>query len=283
MENHFGQGLSVKNILIIGGGWLGKPLAHYLETIGHKVYVSRTTDDGVKELEAQHLTGLKIDLQTNPDIVAQAISNTKADIVIGCFPPGFRKGMGQQYAQHWNMLCQACLVAQVKKVIMVSSTTVYPNLADALDEDAASLNKAYSSNLFSEKAATMLQAEQYVIDSGLDYGVVRCSGLVGPDRHPSRFVDKLKQVSELAPANMLHLTDAIGATSFVALNCKNVVINATTPNTVSKAEFYQAALNSVGSDVRLPPVVQQADKRILADRLQKLGYRFHYQHTLELV
>lgn len=57
MENRFGQGLSVKNILIIGGGWLGKPLARYLETIGHKVYVSRTTDDGVKELEAQHLAG----------------------------------------------------------------------------------------------------------------------------------------------------------------------------------------------------------------------------------
>lgn len=273
----------MKTILIIGGGWLGKPLAHYLETIGHKVFVSRTTEMGVHELESQQLTGVKIDLQDDATTLVESINKTRADLVIGCFPPGFRTGKGTQYATQWQSLVQACKSAQVTKVVMVSSTTVYPNLAQALDEDTASLSRTINNDGFTDKAKIMLQAEQYVIDSGLEYGVVRCSGLVGPERHPSRFVSKLKQVSDLAPANMLHLTDAIGATSFVALNCKNAVVNATTPNTVSKAEFYQAALDSVQSDVILPPIVQLADKRILADRITNLGYRFHYQHTLEIV
>ncbi|MCG9684255.1 NAD(P)H-binding protein [Vibrio sp. Isolate23] len=273
----------MKTILIIGGGWLGKPLAHYLETIGHKVFVSRTTDNGVRELESQQLSGVTINLQSESTSLVKTIEKTHAEIVIGCFPPGFRKGNGTQYAAQWLSLVQACQVARVTKIVMVSSTTVYPNLAQALDEEYASLSNALNSDVFTDNARVMLQAEQHVIDSGLEYGIVRCSGLVGPNRHPSRFVNKLKQVSDLAPANMLHLTDAIGATSFLALNCKNVVANATTPNTVSKAEFYQAALDSIQSDASLPPIVQRADKRILAERLISLGYRFHYQHTLELV
>ena len=127
----------------------------------------------------------------------------------------------------------------------------------------------------------MLQAEQHVIDSGLDYVIVRCSGLIGPKRHPSRFAARLAQVSQLAPANMLHQKDAIGALIFASEKLSNQVVNATTPQTVSKAEFYQAALAAAELDSPLPPIVDIADKRILSDKLSQLGYQFHYSHTLE--
>ncbi|MFA0521664.1 SDR family NAD(P)-dependent oxidoreductase, partial [Vibrio sp. 10N.222.55.E8] len=84
-----------------------------------------------------------------------------------------------------------------------------------------------------------------VMDSGLDFTILRFSGLIGPNRHPSRFASKLKQVSSQAPANMLHLDDAIGSVNFAIEQLHNEVVNVTTPNTVSKAEFYAAALKSV--------------------------------------
>ncbi|CAM3110409.1 hypothetical protein VIOR103205_13680 [Vibrio ordalii] len=59
------------------------------------------------------------------------------------------------------------------------------------------------------------------------------------------------------------------------------IVNATTPQTVSKAEFYQAALAAAELDSPLPPIVDIADKRILSDKLSQLGYQFHYSHTLE--
>ncbi|RSD31232.1 NAD-dependent epimerase/dehydratase family protein [Vibrio pectenicida] len=273
----------MKDILIIGGGWLGKPLAHYLESIGNNVIVTRTSNDGVSLLKAESLQAKCLDLCGDLSHIAQTVKSTKTNIVIGCFPPGFRSALGDQYIRCWETLTKACLLAQVKRIVMVSSTSVYPNLAKPMLEDDASWSKAAQDNNFSQKATAMLQAEQHVIDSGINYAIVRCSGLVGPDRHPSRFVSKMKQISTKAPANMLHLKDAIGVISFITAFKQNVIINATTPNTVSKAEFYQAALDSIGSEEILPPFVQQEDKRILSDHLEELGYRFHYRHTLELV
>lgn len=127
----------------------------------------------------------------------------------------------------------------------------------------------------------MLQAEQYVIDSGIDYVIVRCSGLIGSDRHPSRFAMRLKQVSRKAPANMVHQNDAVAATAFALNQIDNEVVNATTPNTVSKAEFYQAAITQSDLDIALPPVTETADKRILADKLVALGYQFQFNSTLD--
>ena len=274
----------MKRIAIIGGGWLGAPLAHYLETIGHKVFVSRTSQVGVQKLKSDHLDAFKLDLALEDESdLAIKLSALSPNILIGCFPPGFRKGKGTEYADYWYKLTQAAKQAQVERVVMVSSTTVYPSSSDEMVESAADLQKALHSEQFSENAKIMLTAEQGLIESGLSYGIVRCSGLVGPDRHPSRFVSMLKQISTLAPANMLHLTDAIGAISFVAFLDKSVTVNATTPNTTNKAEFYQAALKSVCSDIPFPPTIQQPDKRILSDKLIGFGYKFHFQHTLEII
>lgn len=273
----------MKKISIIGGGWLGQPLAHYLGTLGHKVSVSRTTVTGVEELNSQHLNGFQFNLSERLPDCTSKLRATEPDLVIGCFPPGFRKGRGDEYAHQWQRLVELCQSLKVQRLVMVSSTTVYPNSADEMTEDRASLELTTRHSHFSDNAVIMLQAEQYVKDSGLKYAIVRCSGLIGPNRHPSRFASKLKQVSSLAPANMLHLIDAVGAVSFMALNEVNGVVNATTPNTVSKAEFYQAALDNTGSDDPLPPIVDIKDKRIVSNKLQELGYRFHFDHTLEAI
>lgn len=268
------------HIAIIGAGWLGLPLAKHLQTLGYQVSASRTSQAGIEQLAAQGIEGFVCDLN-NPLHLADTLASLGCDTVVGSFPPGFRRGQGDEYAQQWQDLVSAAQRAQCKKIIMISSTTVYPNRAEAMTEQQASLALAQSDADFSANAKVMLQAEQSVLDSGLDYAVVRCSGLIGPDRHPSRFAARLKQVSTLAPANMLHLDDAIGAATFAVEHLQHDVVNATTPNTVSKAEFYQAALDAVASTDPLPAVVDVADKLIVADKLVSAGYQFHYSNTLE--
>lgn len=271
----------MKKITIVGGGWLGKPLGQYLTSIGHSVHVSKTTPEGVKELEQLGINSFVANLANGSNDLDQQLSSTPTDIVIGCFPPGFRKQSGQDYVGNWQTLIASAQNNGVQRVVMVSSTTVYPNLAQEMVEEDATLDKSIDNPEFSDNAKIMLQAEQHLIDSRLSYAIVRCSGLVGPNRHPSRFAAMLKQVSDQAPANMLHLHDAVGVVSFMALNSIDATVNATTPNTVNKAEYYQAALDSVASDNKLPTLVHVPDKRIIADKLISLGYRFHFQHTLD--
>ncbi len=268
----------MKRIAIVGAGWLGLPLAKHLQKIGHEVRASRTSSQGKQELESQGIKGFVCDL--NSDGIDD-LSSLNCDTVVGSFPPGFRKGNGDEYIHQWAKLVEQSKRANVKKIIMISSTTVYPNRAETMNEDKASLDLCENNPDFSANANRMLQAEQSVIESGLDYVIVRCSGLIGPKRHPARFASKLKQVSRLAPANMLHLFDAVGVVTFAIENLNQEIVNASTPETVDKAEFYQAALDSIHSDDPLPPVVDVPDKKIVSDKLIKAGYQFQFSNTLE--
>ncbi|MDL5025832.1 NAD(P)H-binding protein [Vibrio sp. TMPB1044] len=278
------------SIFIVGAGWVGAPLSEHLEKNGNRVVVTKTTQAGAEATGNERIPCevFSFDSSEPEQTIGRLYSlllENNTEIVIGSFPPGFRKGAGQEYADYWQQLTNACQKANIKKLIMVSSTTVYPTKPGVLNELDASLALSTSDNehasLFSDNARIMLQAEQSVIDSGIDYTILRFSGLIGPSRHPSRFASKLKQVSTQAPANMLHLDDAIGAVDFAISQLHNEVVNVTTPNTVSKAEFYAAALKSANSSEPLPAVVDTPDKLISSKKILDLGYSFKFEFTLD--
>nr|WP_319536729.1 NAD-dependent epimerase/dehydratase family protein [uncultured Vibrio sp.] len=271
------------NTLIVGAGWLGTPLAQALVGEGKTVVVTRRSQERLDGLPSTLMNAERLDLsQANAEIkLPELIQRYQIKHIVGAFPPGFRKGGGQEYAQQWATLVEAAKQQEIEKLVMISSTTVYPNLPSDMNEDSASLKLAQNHPHFSENARIMLQAEQSVIDSGIHYAILRCSGLIGPDRNPARFAARLKQVSRKAPANMLHQKDAVAAARFALEHIDNEIVNVTTPNTVSKAEFYQAAITKSGSELYLPPVTEDADKRIVADKLVSLGYQFEFNSTLD--
>ena len=278
------------SIFIVGAGWVGAPLSEHLVKHDNQVVVTKTTQEGADAIGNERIPCevFSFDAIQPERSIGQLYSlllENNTEIVIGSFPPGFRKGAGVEYADSWQQLTSACQKANVKKLIMVSSTTVYPTKPGVLYEQDASLTLSTSENeqasAFSDNARVMLQAEQLVMDSGIDYTVLRFSGLIGPSRHPSRFASKLKQVSSQAPANMLHLDDAIGAVDFAINQLHNEIVNVTTPNTVSKAEFYAAALKSANSSEPLPPIVDTPDKLISSKKILGLGYSFKFDSTLD--
>ncbi len=271
------------NVLIVGAGWLGTPLAQTLNNEGHDVVVTRRSQERLDELPSHLTKAEQLDLnQANAEIkLSELIQRYKIERIIGAFPPGFRKGKGQEYAQQWATLVNIAKQHEIKKLVMISSTTVYPNRASDMKEESASLPLAQRHAEFSDNARIMLEAEQSVIDSGINYAILRCSGLIGSDRNPARFATRLKQVSRNAPANMLHQSDAVAAAAFALNKIENQIVNVTTPHTVSKAQFYQAALTKSGFDIPLPPITDDADKRIVSDKLISLGFQFRFNSTLD--
>ncbi|EGQ8034488.1 NAD(P)H-binding protein [Vibrio parahaemolyticus] len=271
------------NTLIVGAGWLGTPLAQALLVEGHDVVITRRSQARLDERPSTIANAALLDL--NDENAAQKldeiIQSNHIERIVGAFPPGFRRGSGREYTQQWSTLVKAAKQHAIEKLVMISSTTVYPNLPTEMKEESASLALAQTHPNFSDNAKIMLEAEQSVIDSGINYAILRCSGLIGPDRHPARFAMRLKQVSRKAPANMLHQSDAVAVAQFALDHLSNQIINVTTPHTVSKAEFYQAAITKSGAEISLPPVTEDADKRILADKLVSLGYQFRFNSTLD--
>ncbi|MCW8345021.1 NAD-dependent epimerase/dehydratase family protein [Vibrio sp. ZSDZ65] len=274
------------HILIVGAGWLGLPLSKALISRGYPVTATRTSQQGCEALAENGIDNLCLDLNTLRDesdelALTNQLVNKQITTIIGCFPPGFRQGGGARYASQWNQLCQVAKRLEVDKIMMISSTTVYPETAELMTEDMARLPIARGREDFTAKSIIMLTAEEHVRNSTLDYAILRCSGLFGPQRHPSRFASKLKSVSDQASANMLHLDDAIHAIIFSLENIHSGVVNATTPTTCDKVTFYRAALRSAGLDTSLNLVNSEPGKTISSEKLQRLGYHFKYQHVLD--
>ncbi|GAD89255.1 hypothetical protein VHA01S_018_00440 [Vibrio halioticoli NBRC 102217] len=275
------------SVLIIGAGWLGRPLAKQLSASHHQVDVTNSQLDTVKQssTEGLHAHHLSLPLEA-PHSLTDLLQQLNTDTIIGCFTPGFRRTATpnwDSYAQNWQQICQSAKQAKINKIIMISSTAVYPAIAKPMQESDADFAQSIVDNQFSEKSRALLKAEQQVLDSGLNYAVIRCSGLIDQHRHPSRFATRLRSVSRHAPANMLHKDDAIGIIEFALNKVTDQVLNASTPDTCDKAQFYQAAIASRQLDIALPEIVDTPDKRIDSTLSQKLGYQYRYQHTLDLL
>lgn len=281
----------MQNIAIIGAGWLGLPLAKQLSDSGYDVYATRTTADRLQAVEAEGVSGFILQLDASFDAsdkwlpsqskISEELIKRQITTVIGSFPPGFRQGKGDGYANQWKQLIDFCVHAKVKKVVMVSSTTVYPDQDRLMVEADASLATSLAEGGFSEKATIMLRAEQSVIDSGIEYAIVRCAGLFGPERHPARFVSKLVSVSNVALANMVHQLDAVRAIQFSLEHIHSDVVNVTCPNSVSKYDFYREAIRFYHQPLQLPAINGETAKSISADKLLQLGFRFIYPEVTE--
>ncbi|OBT15948.1 hypothetical protein A9264_06600 [Vibrio sp. UCD-FRSSP16_10] len=284
------------SVLIIGAGWLGRPLAKQLCASQHNVYVTNSHSDTVQQSQQQGLNAYQLDfpIPTTASLCS-LIEQLDIDTIIGCITPGFRRSAESDwdsYANNWQQICSAASQAGVKKVIMISSTAVYPSVSASLTSDHtkntmqesnANLELSLNNDTFSQKSRALLQAEKKVIDCPVEHCIIRCSGLVDDIRHPSRFASRLRSVSRLAPANMLHKLDAIGIIEFALNEHWHGIVNASTPNTCDKAQFYQAAITASNEEIELPEIVDIPDKKIDSALSQQLGYQYQFQHTLDLL
>ncbi|NMS58148.1 NAD(P)H-binding protein, partial [Vibrio parahaemolyticus] len=111
------------------------PLAETLMKDGHYVVVTRRSQTRLKELPTSLTHSALFDFnQLNATArLDELLKQHQITHVIGAFPPGFRKGRGQEYAQQWQILANAAKQNNVEKLLMISSTTVYPNLASDME------------------------------------------------------------------------------------------------------------------------------------------------------
>ncbi len=277
----------MSNILILGAGWLGSPLANHLTRSSHfanaKVHAVRRSvrPEAINPSVTMHHWDLEH--SSGRQSLAALMEQHRFDKVIGCFPPGFRQGKGEHYLSIWQFIAEQCHHTQVKQVVQISSTSVYPEQADIMTENQASLAIAQGNPQFSDKAVAMLEAESVLKARGFTATILRCSGLIGPQRHPARFAARLKSVSTLASANMVHQADVIRAIEFCLLHQIAGIYNLSCPTSVSKAEFYRFAIEHAHVAHPLPPQSPSPGKTISGQLICQQGFQYQYPSTLDAI
>ncbi len=197
----------MKKVAIVGLGWLGMPLAMALSARGWQVTGSKTTPDGV---EAARRCGLDaFQLELTPDLICDAEDLDvlfDVDALVVTLPASRTAEGGDAYVQAVQNVVDTALAHSVPRIIFTSSTSVY---------GGSSGIKTEKSLLQPETTAgkTLVDLENWLHDlPGTSVDVLRLAGLVGPKRHPGRFLaGKQALPNGSHGVNLVHLDDVVEA------------------------------------------------------------------------
>lgn len=261
---------------IIGCGWLGFPLAISLIKDGHQVYGSTTSEEKLKILEKEQIIPFQITFEE--DQIQGDILNflEKIDYLIVNVPPKLRSDSSKNYVKKIQLLHQEVKKSELKKIIFISSTSVYGDIEGDVTENTIPQPTTASGKqlLASEKI--------FKNDPDVQTTIIRFGGLIGSDRHP---INKLSKRQNLSagnhPINLIHLNDCIRIITAVLVNSWwNEVINGVYPEHPSKQKYYTLEAEKRGLQKPDYKVDNSKKGKIVHSTLLINVKKFNYTTTL---
>lgn len=255
----------LKNISILGSGWLGLPLAEHFIQQGYAVNASTRSIERRKDIEAIGAKSFVVDIDQPLAKTAQFLD---ADILL--------VNITSKNIEGYYRLINEIEKALVRKVIYVSSTSVYQNTNSIVTEGECAENEA---NPFYQIENLFRSNESFQTT------VIRFAGLIGYGRHPGRFFGERKIPQPDAPVNLIHRDDCVAIIdAIIKQEIWGEVLNACADTHPSKREFYSYARKSLG--VAAPEFDIQGDtgyKIISNEKIkQALGYAFIYADLTDI-
>lgn len=230
-------------ISILGCGWYGKALAVSLIQNGITVKGSATSVEKSSQLADAGI--IPYSVQFNAESKNFDPEFFQCDVLVISIPPKFRRGETAGYLPKIRQIIDAILEYQVKKVIYISSTGVYGDHNNEVNEESDPQPDNESGRLLFE-AEKLFQNE-----TAFKTTIVRFGGLVGPGRNPGRFfAGKTDIPNGMAPVNLIHLEDCVGISkAIIGKDAFGYLFNACSPDHPQKVDFYREAAINAGLPV----------------------------------
>lgn len=244
-----------KKISILGCGWLGVPLSEHLIKNKYQVKGSTTTLEKLEVLSSKGISPFLLDLE---NLNSADFAFFEADILIVAVTSknvNAFKELAEKVSQHG-----------VKKVIYISSTSVYPFNNSTVTEDTTPLD-------------TPLYQIEKLLSSNTSFQttIIRFAGLVGPKRNPGLFFRGGKSVKMPdAHVNLIHLEDCIQIIHEIIIQNKwNQVYNGCSDTHPTKRDFYAKVAKAMDRTLIFETPETKRTKIVSNQKLkQELGYEF---------
>lgn len=264
----------MEKITILGTGWLGLPLAKMLLAEGFSVKGSTTSAHKMPFLKTEGIDAFQIKV-TSEGIegkIEEFLSET--DILIVDFPPGLRKNPGIHYSEAIKKLAEAIEASGVKKLIFVSSISVYEET-----ESFPMYTEDTLPNATSASGKEIISAEKILRENAIfDTTVIRFGGLLGAGRHPVKYLAGRKAIANpLGPVNLIHLEDCLLVIKKLLENAIfGEVYNAVFPLNPPKERYYQQKAREMGLELpQFDHSLPSVGKVISASKvMRELGVEF---------
>ena len=252
---------------IVGCGWLGESLAEFYLEKGEQVF--GTTRTPSKAISLKKL-GVETFLLNSFDDDLRWLKTM--DVLVLNIPPS---SFVEDYARFMVHIVRH--IGTHTKVIFISSTSVYDNRNNVVDE-----NEVFVGN--SPRGKNVYQTEKELeraLGSGLT--IIRMAGLVGKERHPAKFMAGKNYPGKEEPINLIHLKDCIGLIdAVIEKKYWGETINGCASEHPKKSEYYTWAANEFRLDAPLF-TPEKTDFKIISNEKSRmiLGYSYRYDSPFD--
>jgi nucleoside-diphosphate-sugar epimerase len=241
----------MKKVFILGCGWVGFPLAVQLKKEGYHVWGSTRSAQSREKFADAGITHVSLVVGETPEENLDFLNDL--DIFIVAYPLGARRmAVDSEYQNHvgWIEETIARRLNSAAQVILLSSTSVYPDDAGEVDETCRLLPTGPGLIQLNYEKALQAVFPQLVI--------LRLAGLIGEGRHPGKFFAKSSSVSNANwPVNLVHRDDVIRFVEKV-METKSVqtIFNVCADDHPARLEYYTSRI----SELNLPlPVFKRSE------------------------
>ena len=236
-------------ISILGIGWLGFPLAKKLIENDFDVKGSTTSESKLEVLKTNNIQPFQIELSED-EIKGNIEAFLKdSEFLIIDIPPKLRSNPNENFVEKIKLLVTKIEKSTVKKVLFVSSTSVY---ADSFP--IAAIDENSIPNPDSESGKQLFQTEELLLSNkNFQTTILRFAGLIGKNRHPIKFLAGKSNVENPdAPINLIHQEDCIGIISEILNQVKddNIIFNAVSPQHPTRKAYY--AQKAIENNLAIP-------------------------------
>ena len=223
----------MEKIGVLGCGWLGLAFAKKAIERGYGVNATSTTPSKKQKLQPTQITPFLLEVNEN-EINGENLFFNDVSTLIIAIPPGLRKNPNRNFDKIIGQVITKIKGFKIKKVVFLSSTSVYGFQEEKITEESPTLGGTSSAIqlLISEKM--LLESEEF------ETCVIRLGGLMGPKRHP---VYSLSLKNNLpnpdSPINFIHQRDAVEIIlKLIETWQPNEIYNAVTPFHPSRKNYY---------------------------------------------
>lgn len=265
------RGLILKHsVSILGCGWLGLPLAKHLISNNHVVKGSTTSELKIEILEDSGVESFIIDLSDSGSKEKLPAFLASQYLVIA-IPP--RAKHHNNFQEQIESLIPFIEKSTIEKIILISSTSVYPNTNGLVAEEFKGEPKSKSGRVLLE-VETLLQS-----NISFQTTILRMAGLYGYDRNPGRFLAGKKELSNAdGKVNLIHQDDCVEIIfNILEKQLWGEVFNCCSDKHPTRQEFYTKASSALGME---PPEFLSVESvfKIVSNQKVKAALNYKFIH-----
>ncbi|WP_378187370.1 uroporphyrinogen-III C-methyltransferase [Aquimarina sp. W85] len=265
--------MSKQQTSIVGLGWLGLPLALQLHKSKHTIKGSTSEITNLKALANYPFYTARIKVEADAIIGDWEAFIAETSTLIINFPPKRMDGIEILHPLQIEQIIKK--TPKSIKVIFVSSTSVYHNVNSLVNETLT---------CFPEKASgkALIQAERLLQDHfGNNLTILRLAGLIGPKRHPGRFLANKKELKNPnVPVNLIHQHDAIRLIqNIIEQKCFGQIINGCADLHPPRNAYYKNAATALNLPTPVFEKTSQELFKIIDNSKSKKLLNFEYEFS----